>query len=409
MLKLEDLKKRDGESETQYLWRIGYAIENGLSDMTWDDVTPYINYEWRNGEDEYRTSCAYRKPVQSALRFYNEIFSKTESTSSDEELRLAQLRDSMQNERRKLQIAKTEKLRTDRHDSRFELFYESIKEAFDEIKPPEMFPLRTQDTEKAYLLGLGDIHYGACFKSETNEYSREIAKTRFQILLGGIVAEIEQKNISHLSIVNVGDCVQGILRMTDLKINEVPVVQAVVEISKILAMFLNELSAYVEIDYYHVPCANHTQTRPLGTKASEIATEDLEFIIVNYIRDVLAGNDRVRVHSNLGHDYLDISIFDFKILAVHGHQIKDAGNALAIRSAHRRCLYDYLIMGHYHSGGEKPVGTGDTWDTEVLTCPSMVGSDPYSDTLCASSQPKARLYEFDKIYGHSASKNIFLK
>lgn len=68
--------------------------------------------------------------------------------------------------------------------------------------------------------------------------------------------------------------------MSDLRINEVPVVQAVVEISQILAEFLNTLSTYCEIEYYHISSANHGQTRPLGSKASELATEDMEKLSV---------------------------------------------------------------------------------------------------------------------------------
>ena len=89
-----------------------------------------------------------------------------------------------------------------------------------------------------------------------------------------------------------------------------------------LLNFLNELSASCDITYYHVPKSNHSQTRPLGSKASEIASEDMEKIIVNYISDLLANNPRVTVTSNLEKDYVDFKIFDFECSALHGHQIK---------------------------------------------------------------------------------------
>ena len=44
--------------------------------MTWDTLADFMNQECRESEDEYRSSCAYRKPLQSAERYYNAVFSK---------------------------------------------------------------------------------------------------------------------------------------------------------------------------------------------------------------------------------------------------------------------------------------------------------------------------------------------
>ena len=74
----------------------------------------------------------------------------------------------------------------------------------------------------------------------------------------------------------MGDDIQGILRLSDLQLNESSVVKATVFVAKTIARFLNDLSEYCFIDYYLCPTSNHSQTRPLGTKASEIASEDVE-------------------------------------------------------------------------------------------------------------------------------------
>jgi len=74
-----------------------------------------------------------------------------------------------------------------------------------------------------------------------------------------------------------------------------------------------------------------------------------------------------------------------------------------------RCVYDYMFMGHYHAAETRCVGVGNTWNTEILVCPAFVGSDPYSDSLRKGTQPMARLYEFDEVYGHKSDINIFLK
>lgn len=268
--------------------------------------------------------------------------------------------------------------------------------------------LEIQDTEKEYILGGGDFHFGANFKSENNEYSREIFKQRLEKLLTALIVEIKKNNINKMKIINVADTIQGLLRYTDLQINDIPVVDCVVEVSRLIAEFLNQLSIYCKIEYYHCPAANHSQTRPLGSKASEIATEDMERIIVNYISDLLIKNDRVKVFTNLNKEYIELDIFDFKAIVLHGHQVKSVPNIIKDMSNLHRKFYDYAFLGHRHSANEIIVGEGKNHNIEILTCPSFVGSDPFADSLRVGSKAMCKLYEFDIVNGHTGSKNIIL-
>lgn len=67
-------KKEVNETETQYSWRLFSYLKNG--EFGWEKLADYMNRECRVDESEYRTSCAYRKPLQSAERYYNEVFCK---------------------------------------------------------------------------------------------------------------------------------------------------------------------------------------------------------------------------------------------------------------------------------------------------------------------------------------------
>ena len=196
--------------------------------------------------------------------------------------------------------------------------------------------------------------------------------------------------------------------MTDLQINDIPVVDAVVEISRLIAEFLNELSASCNITYYHVPKANHSQIRPLGSKASEIASEDMEKIIVNYISDLLKNNSRVTVKSNLEKDYVDFKIFDFECTSLHGHQIKNIKTTVKDLSNINRKWYSYVFLGHTHSANEIIVGEENHNNIEVLTIPSFIGSDPYADSLFVGSKAMVKIFEFDRVYGHIGSRYIIL-
>ena len=211
---------------------------------------------------------------------------------------------------------------------------------------------------------------------------------------------LKENNISKLHVVGLGDDVQGVLRLSDLKLNETSVVEATVMVARMIACFLNQVSAYCYVEYYHTPTSNHSQTRPLGSKASELACEDMEYVIGNYISDILLANNRVNVHLNNDCDYIEIPIFDFNVLAMHGHTIKNLDTALKDLSVAHRKLIDYIFVGHWHNGKVIPGNEHDNHDTEVLMCPSFQGTDPYAFyKLGLSSKAACKLFVFDEKYG----------
>jgi len=406
---LDRYLRKDNEDTIEYLLRlVQIKLEEYPKDLDWSDIVIYCGF-----------NCHYdslRKAMQpeeyGAYAIYKYCVDKFANSNGNNDEMLKQLeivRDEIKKERYKLQATKLEKDRDDRHLSKFELFYDNIKDAITRLEPP-IFNLNHTyyNDDKEWVLGMGDFHYGATFDSQNNQYSREICKQRLEKLLFVLQEEIDRNEINKIKVVNVSDTIQGILRLTDLQINDIPIVECVVEISRLLAEFLNQLSAYCEIEYYHVSTANHSQIRPLGSKASEIATEDMEKIIVNYISDLLANNNRVQVISDLDKEYITFNIFDFKTIVMHGHQLKSVPNTIRDLSNLHRTFYDYAFLGHRHSANEIIVGEGKHHNIEILTCPSFVGSDPYADKLMVGSKAMCKLYEFDSVHGHIGSKNIIL-
>lgn len=214
--------------------------------------------------------------------------------------------------------------------------------------------------------------------------------------------------MSKIKILCLGDSLQGILRLSDLRLNESSVVEATVFVSRMISQYLSSLSQYCAVEYYHVPTSNHSQTRPLGTKSSEIASEDIEFVISNYIKDVLVNNERITVNLNSGKEYINVPILDYEVIAMHGHQLKSVANALRDMSQLHRTFYDFLFCAHFHGGNEMVVGESIVCDTEVLVCPSFIGSDPYSDSLCKGSKAACKIFGFDYYKGHTETYKILL-
>jgi len=350
---------------------------------------------------------AHRKYVKPYLDGYDDA--KKELGSADFQLtelikKNEQVEEKIRKERYKLQATKLERDRQERHASRFELLYENIKDAIKSLPMPQIHAYNWEKySEDEYIVCIADVHFGAKFKSIHNEYSIEIVKERFSQLLTELIALIEERHIKKLTVLGLGDDIQGIIHLTDLMINQIPVVNAIVEYPRVIATFLKELSAYCEVEYYSVMSSNHTQNRPLGTKASELSAEDVEKIIVNYIYDLLEGNPRIIVHKEFEDMPVTFEIKGFKIIAQHGHRLKNANDSvLKDLNDFYKVFYDYAILGHLHAGKESTVSASAKNNNEVIVADGFEGSCPYSDTLLKNCKGAVKILKLtDKGYtGH---------
>lgn len=379
----------------------------GNNDLDWSEIQAKYNITCNPDTIRKASSTIFGGQFRTEY-LKNQIYTNPEEFSKEKELdkKLADIR----KERIKLQTVNIERGRVDRSESRQEMYYEYVGDVIDTLPLPDFQPIIGEEKHDInYLVGLADVHYGATYKSISNEYSPQITKERFEYLTGRLIDFIQEKKIQKLTIVSLGDLIQGVLRLSDLKINDSSIVKATVEICRLIAIMLNELSAYTNILYYHTPSANHTQVRVLNAKANELADEDLEFLMGNYIHDLCVNNERIVVKlANDGEDFIEVYIPGNEIIAMHGHQIKNVENAIRDISMLHKKFYDCVLLGHLHNGKEIPSHEGILGDAEVLISPSFVGSDPYSDKLCKGSKSCVKIYGFDQLYGHTETYKIIL-
>lgn len=399
-------KRFENETDEELIYRI-----TGDKDKigSWQEVANILNELLGT---EY-TESKFRKQRQAFDKMLNA--NRDKFVSSDEQVKEIENKlEELRKERIKLQTANIERGRIDRAESRQEMYYQYIGSICETLPLPEFKPINEtyfedDDFVEEYLMAISDVHYGATFISENNEYSPEIVRERFEYLLDESICFIDKHNIKTFKIVSLGDMLQGCIRVSDLKLNDSSVVKATVEISRLIANFINQLSAYANIEYYHCPTANHTQLRFLGTKASELADEDLEYVIGNYIKDLCRNNDRVKVClAQEGKQYIDIPIVGHEVIAMHGHQIKNIENSIRDLSIVKRTFLDYVLLGHYHNGKEIPAYEGVCNDCEVLISPSFIGSDPYSDSLMKGGKSSVKIYGFNSVFGHNETYKFIL-
>lgn len=398
------------ETDDELIYRIG-ELKDEIG--TWTDIAEILNSITGNnyGESAYRKRFTAFQKIFDANR---DRIVPVDSYSKD----LADKEASLKKERMKLQTIKSEYNKALRADARKELFYENIGQYIQTIPVPEFRKIEPSSvsTEKnEYILTIADIHYGAVFESVNNFYSPDICADRFSLLAQQVINFIQVHGVQKLIVVDLGDDVQGCLRMSDLKLNQSSVVKAIVEVSRLIAQFLNQISAYAEIVYYHVPTSNHTQLRMIGMKPNECSDEDVEYVISNYIKDMLQFNKRIAVNAAesavvVGDQYvmLDKVCGEFRVCAGHGHLIRNDNTALKDLVSLTGSDIDYLLLGHQHCGKILTVGEGFLHDMEVIFSPSFIGSDPYADRLMVGSKSACCIYEFCPTFGHTNTYKFIL-
>lgn len=392
-----------------FIWRLGQAKENQDINYNWDELAEIFNKELYDDQVAYTSSC-YRKQYKVAKNFFENCFQNNGQNDISEQL--AELR----KERVKLQTLNLERNRIERKQARHELFYEQIGLLCQRMPIQEVIEQQvlqsdddTYEEDIDYVCFISDIHYGSTFVSMNNAYSPNIATERFHYLFFELVRFIKKHKVQKLTIVNLGDTIQNILRLSDIKMNDSTVVQSIVEISRIIAELLVKLSKYCYISYYHVNKSNHSQYRALGSKANELEDEDLEYVIANYIKDLCVDNKNVVVHFNEDTDYVSLDMFGCYIACAHGHTVKNNYTVLQELNNNSPAIqYDYVVLGHDHHAEHISVGEGVTYDKEVLRVPSFVGSDPYADKLMKGSKAAVNIFGFSEIYGHTETYKIIL-
>jgi hypothetical protein len=400
------LKRLENESDFEYGLRLIKAKCESEIDLDWQDLVELLKLDCHR--DSLRKACNVTEfSSYNVIKYFEDKINAMSSNASDESEEKVLLK-QLEAERIKIRTENLEKRKMERTESRRDLYYENIGHLVETLETPKLKPVFPLNEESVHIMDFADVHYNAEFVSITNSYSREEAKDRFERLLGETIEYINENKINTLYVVNGGDSLQGMLRASDLKLNDLGVIDSLVEFQKIMASFLNELSAYCNIKYYHVNSANHTELRLLNAKAGQMAVEDMEKIIVNYIDDILSNNDRVFINTEFVQDTIQFRALDFEFICMHGHQLKNIKNAVRDLSDKYDKPFDFLILGHYHSGVEMVVGERKGYAKEVLVCPSFVGTCPYADSLMVGGKSMVKIHRFVKGKGRRNTYNIVL-
>jgi hypothetical protein len=304
----------------------------------------------------------------------------------------------IQKEKEKNRTIKIELNRMLRQDARFEMFWDEVKQSIETAETPVFTEYTINSGERVGIVGISDIHFGAKFKSLNNEYSIAICIERMSRLLFEIYEWIEERNLSHIHVVNTADNLEGLIHKNQLTILETGVIDSAIEFGRMMAEWLNKLSEKIHLTYHHVQSANHSEVRYFSCKAGEFPKEDLERVIINYIHDVLKYNPRITVPM-YEQGYAIFQINGKNIMAMHGHQLhgKKIGNVINELQMLHGIKISILLLGHFHHEEIHTVGEEEIGNVKVIIFPSIMGSNEYSDKILAGSKAGSTFIEFDAL------------
>lgn len=407
------LQRLPDENESQYIWRVGQAKDSGLIDSTWEELCPILNTQCGISEEDFRGSSAWRKRYRVMQQAWDDVFSQQKF--SDEHLDdLSVKTRALQKEKIKLQTEKLEYNRWLREEARDELICERICEAIRELPPldiPTILPAHIVGRENGNRGGcllIADPHYGVdlnikgLFGEILNEYSPEIFESRMWDLLTQVVDICEKEGFTSLNVYDLGDEVDGLLRISQLFKLRYGVIESTVRYGRFITTWLNELSKKVYVRYQMVKDSNHCQLRMLGQPKNTFKDENMSFIITEKIMDRLSDNPNFEFIQNPT-GYIFDNVVGYNIFGCHG-ETKSMEQAIKDFSRTYKVDIDFMIGGHKHHQNSSNIGI----QSDIISAPSIIGVDDYALSLNKTSDPGATLFVLEEDKGKVMEYNIKL-
>lgn len=381
--------------------------------MSWDEVTNILNQELRPQQKPYDTST-YTKKYYDWKQGYEQIFSRMQGDEYYQELK-SQTR-ILEKEKKKLQTEKVEYNRWLREEARNELLLERFCDAVEKLNEDE--PLIVPDQaawswdadNRSWVLAFGDAHFGTEFKVEglhgeiINRYDPDVFYERMDELFHLVVGVVRKENIKQLSIYDLGDCIDGILRVSQLMKLKYGVVESTIKYSEWLANWLNDLSKECGcLIRFQMTKGNHSELRMLGQPKGSFPDDNMEMIILEFVKLRLKDNPNIEIIENTTGMIFE-ELQGYSVLGYHGES-KNMEQTLKDFQKLYRTRIDILISGHLHHSYSENVGI----DSDVMRVPSIMGVDDFSLGLHKASNPGATLFAVEKGKGKILEYNIKMK
>lgn len=364
-----ELKKRDDESRTQYIYRLASAKDSGELDMTWDELADVFNSQLGCSYG----SSAYRKPYTQAMEYYNEVFANKYEDDTLRELREA--KQELYKERTRLRDERNQLNKQLREEARKEAFMEEMRDML-----VEQYPIKRTECHgdgggrKEAIVCLSDLHIGVDTDNLANTYNIKIMYERLEKYLDEI-AEIQARHrTKNCYLCLLGDQISGSIHASITATNSMNTVRQIKTACLAISKFVEALSEMFErVNIYSVS-GNHSRVNP--NKDDNIPGDNLDSLIAFYLEAAVAGNPRVNVFNGGSNVYGYSRYFETDtgrgVVIIHG-DLDSPDRAVQNMTQLYGEIPDIILMGHMHHSAYNTVGK-----TRIIQSGCLSGVDGYS-------------------------------
>ena len=386
---LEELSKQ----EKQDLIRQIEAKKNGVSDKDWSELCN--DYDLAVKPDTLRKAGVGVKLVGDAGMLGTDPVPVVEDPSGGYV------------ERQKIRDLTGKVNALYRSESRSQLLRETVATAISKLPPIKYWDNclleEEAEGESELVLCLGDFHYGAKIEckglmGETlNHYDSEVFHERMNKLLQEVNEISVFENTQKVNVLLVGDLLDGMLRQSQLMKLEYGLVESTMRLAEELSQWLAALAVNNRVEVWSCS-GNHSEIRPLKAKHREFEDENLEKVVMWYVKERLRDNERIVVHDECSRMTL-AKICGKSFLLLHG----DGAKNITQLSQDAVNLYgqpiDFFICGHKHSEMEMPSGATADGHSVIVRVPSICGLDKFAQSLGYGGDAGATLMVMAPGYG----------
>lgn len=400
------LQKLPTENESQYIWKVGQAKDNGLIDSTWEELTPILNVQCGISEEDFRGSSAWRKRYRVMQQAWDDVFSQTKFID-EHTANIQEQKDELYKVKRQLFDQRREYNKILASDARADHLTERLIEAASIVPLADysnMFDFEIQTSEEEAVLCLSDWHYGQTSNNIWNTYNTTICKERVVNLFDKVSSVLQEHNIKTLHVVLLGDFVNGSIHVGSRVAAEENTCEQLMHVSEILANFINALSVYTENINIYSTYGNHART--IQNKEDSIHSDNLERVIPWWIKQRLAFNKKINVIDSEFYEFIYFNVCGYNIVCTHGDLDKFRNLGVTVNSLFSKkygMTIDYTFSGDKHH-----LESFEQFGIESVLVGSLCGTDEYANNKRLYSHPMQTLCVFTPEDGKLCSYNIKL-
>ena len=377
------LERKEGETETQYLWRVGKLVESGQVG-SWKEITPILNQQLRE-DDEYYDESAYRKKYQAAKKFYDEIFSQ----QGDDDFKKEQeeLLREIKKEKIKLRDERTESNRGIRIEARVEDKLDYLEDIISKQGKIDYKPLTPEErkhlqikSDNDLIVMLSDLHIGQTFYSAWGNYDLEIAKDRMNQYLNKIIEIKDRHNSENCFVTLQGDMISNSIHKTIAITNRENVIEQVISASEMVTSFLAELGRHFKSVTVASVVGNHSR---IDKKEDALKDERLDTLIEWYAKKKLEDFENIKFEEAFDNTFSSLTVRDKIYFVVHGDYDAMNQGGLAKLSMMAGFFPYCVLFGHKHFPATTEIN-----GIKLVQSGSMPGSgDDHTIELRLSGKP----------------------